>query len=94
MARSSVWAGCREGQARRRRKDARCTQGGRGSGAEVSHYIFTSIDISDRKRSEQRIRFLAEHDVLDLDNAGGNAVGGIEEGVEVGFGFQRPGVQR
>ncbi len=31
---------------------------------EVSHYIFTSIDISDRKRSEQRIRFLAEHDVL------------------------------
>ncbi len=39
-------------------------QGGRGSGGEVSHYIFTSIDISDRKRSEQRIRFLAEHDVL------------------------------
>ncbi|KPF48593.1 diguanylate phosphodiesterase [beta proteobacterium AAP121] len=37
--------------------------GGRG-GSEVSHYIFTSIDISDRKRSEQRIRFLAEHDVL------------------------------
>ena len=34
------------------------------SGTEVSHYIFTSIDISDRKRSEQRIRFLAEHDVL------------------------------
>lgn len=33
-------------------------------GGEVSHYIFTSIDISDRKRSEQRIRFLAEHDVL------------------------------
>jgi diguanylate cyclase (GGDEF)-like protein/PAS domain S-box-containing protein len=32
--------------------------------AEVSHYIFTSIDISDRKKSEQRIRFLAEHDVL------------------------------
>jgi diguanylate cyclase (GGDEF)-like protein/PAS domain S-box-containing protein len=35
-----------------------------GSGSDVSHYIFTSIDISDRKRSEQRIRFLAEHDVL------------------------------
>jgi diguanylate cyclase (GGDEF)-like protein len=31
---------------------------------EVSHYIFTSIDISDRKKSEQRIRFLAGHDVL------------------------------
>jgi diguanylate cyclase (GGDEF)-like protein/PAS domain S-box-containing protein len=30
----------------------------------VSHYIFTSIDISDRKRSEERIRFLALHDVL------------------------------
>ena len=36
----------------------------RSGGAELSHYIFTSIDISDRKRSEQRIRFLAEHDVL------------------------------
>ncbi len=31
---------------------------------EPSHYIVTSIDISDRKKSEQRIRFLAEHDVL------------------------------
>jgi diguanylate cyclase (GGDEF)-like protein/PAS domain S-box-containing protein len=31
---------------------------------EISHYIFTTIDISDRKKSEQRIRFLAEHDVL------------------------------
>jgi diguanylate cyclase (GGDEF)-like protein/PAS domain S-box-containing protein len=30
----------------------------------VSHYIFTSIDISDRKRSEERIRYLALHDVL------------------------------
>ncbi len=30
----------------------------------ISHYIFTSIDISDRKRSEERIRFLAHHDVL------------------------------
>ncbi len=36
----------------------------RAGAGEVSHYIFTSIDISDRKRSEQRIRFLAEHDVL------------------------------
>jgi diguanylate cyclase (GGDEF)-like protein/PAS domain S-box-containing protein len=34
------------------------------SAGEISHYIFTSIDISDRKKSEQRIRFLAEHDVL------------------------------
>jgi diguanylate cyclase (GGDEF)-like protein/PAS domain S-box-containing protein len=30
----------------------------------ISHYIFTSIDVSDRKRSEERIRFLALHDVL------------------------------
>jgi diguanylate cyclase (GGDEF)-like protein/PAS domain S-box-containing protein len=36
----------------------------RQSNGEVSHYILTSIDISDRKKSEQRIRFLAEHDVL------------------------------
>jgi diguanylate cyclase (GGDEF)-like protein/PAS domain S-box-containing protein len=36
----------------------------RHAGGEVSHYIVTSIDISDRKKSEQRIRFLAEHDVL------------------------------
>jgi len=33
-------------------------------GHEISHYIFTSIDISDRKKSEQRIQFLAQHDVL------------------------------
>jgi diguanylate cyclase (GGDEF)-like protein/PAS domain S-box-containing protein len=30
----------------------------------VSYYILTSIDISDRKRSEARIEFLAQHDVL------------------------------
>lgn len=36
----------------------------RQSEGEVSHHILTTIDISDRKRSEQRIRFLAEHDVL------------------------------
>jgi diguanylate cyclase (GGDEF)-like protein/PAS domain S-box-containing protein len=30
----------------------------------ISHYIFTSIDISDRKRNEERIRFLALHDTL------------------------------
>ncbi len=36
----------------------------RQSEGEISHFILTTIDISDRKRSEQRIRFLAEHDVL------------------------------
>ncbi len=36
----------------------------RQSKGEISHFIFTSIDITDRKKSEQRIRFLAEHDVL------------------------------
>jgi diguanylate cyclase (GGDEF)-like protein/PAS domain S-box-containing protein len=36
-------------------------EGRRGS---VSHYIATTIDISDRKRNEERIRFLAQHDVL------------------------------
>ncbi|WP_345817601.1 EAL domain-containing protein (plasmid) [Paraburkholderia sp. PREW-6R] len=30
----------------------------------VSHYIGTLIDITDRKKSEARIQFLAEHDVL------------------------------
>ena len=30
----------------------------------VSHYIATIIDISDRKQNEERIRFLAQHDVL------------------------------
>jgi diguanylate cyclase (GGDEF)-like protein/PAS domain S-box-containing protein len=36
----------------------------RESGGALSYYICTSIDISDRKKSEERIRFLAEHDVL------------------------------
>ncbi|MDQ7955071.1 MAG: EAL domain-containing protein [Pseudomonadota bacterium] len=36
----------------------------RNSPDSISHYIFTSIDISDRKKSEERIRFLALHDVL------------------------------
>lgn len=35
-----------------------------GKQAELSHYIATLIDISDRKRNEERIRFLAHHDVL------------------------------
>jgi diguanylate cyclase (GGDEF)-like protein/PAS domain S-box-containing protein len=35
----------------------------------VSHYIGISIDITDRKQSEERIHFLAHHDVLtDLPN--------------------------
>ncbi len=34
-----------------------------GSG-ELAYYIVTLIDISDRKRNEERIRFLAQHDVL------------------------------
>ncbi|WP_408181231.1 EAL domain-containing protein [Paraburkholderia dipogonis] len=32
--------------------------------ANLSHYICTLIDITDRKKSEERIQFLAEHDVL------------------------------
>ena len=35
-----------------------------GHEGEVSHFIATTIDISDRKRNEERIRFLAQHDVL------------------------------
>ncbi|ARP82836.1 sensor domain-containing diguanylate cyclase [Bordetella genomosp. 8] len=66
LERASTWSG--EAQVRRR-------QGGdfpawlmvnavRDKGAVVSHYICTVIDITDRKKSEARIRFLAEHDVL------------------------------
>jgi diguanylate cyclase (GGDEF)-like protein/PAS domain S-box-containing protein len=64
--RSSSWNG--EAQIRRR-------QGGeypawlmisavRDKRGNVSHYICTLIDITDRKKSEARIEFLAEHDVL------------------------------
>ena len=35
-----------------------------GSKGLVSHTIVTTLDISDRKRNEERIRFLAQHDVL------------------------------
>ena len=35
-----------------------------GQAADVSHYIATTIDISVRKRNEERIGFLAQHDVL------------------------------
>jgi diguanylate cyclase (GGDEF)-like protein/PAS domain S-box-containing protein len=34
-----------------------------GSGP-VTHYVFTALDISERKASEERIRFLAHHDAL------------------------------
>ncbi|MEF7612292.1 EAL domain-containing protein [Aquincola sp. MAHUQ-54] len=37
---------------------------GPGARGDVTHYIFTSIDIADRKKSEERIQFLAHHDVL------------------------------
>ncbi|TMH06569.1 MAG: EAL domain-containing protein [Betaproteobacteria bacterium] len=36
----------------------------RSDAGRVSHVIFASIDISERKASEQRIQFLAQHDVL------------------------------
>jgi diguanylate cyclase (GGDEF)-like protein/PAS domain S-box-containing protein len=64
--RTSTWHG--EAQVRRR-------EGGdypawlmisavRDKRGNVSHYICTLIDITDRKKSEARIQFLAEHDVL------------------------------
>jgi diguanylate cyclase (GGDEF)-like protein/PAS domain S-box-containing protein len=41
------------------------SQHGAGGGSgELAYYIVTLIDISDRKRNEERIRFLAQHDVL------------------------------
>jgi len=38
--------------------------GVREAPGDTMHYIFNTIDITDRKRSEKRILFLAEHDVL------------------------------
>lgn len=35
-----------------------------GKGGEVANHIGIAIDITDRKRSEERIQFLAHHDVL------------------------------
>ncbi|CAN7294130.1 EAL domain-containing protein [Acidovorax sp. LjRoot129] len=37
---------------------------GHGKGGEVTNHIGIAIDITDRKRSEERIQFLAHHDVL------------------------------
>lgn len=38
--------------------------GSHGQPGELAYYIVTLIDISDRKRNEERISFLAQHDVL------------------------------
>jgi len=35
-----------------------------GAAGEVSHYIWTMLDITERKASEERIHFLAHHDAL------------------------------
>jgi diguanylate cyclase (GGDEF)-like protein/PAS domain S-box-containing protein len=37
---------------------------GQGAQRQPTHYIFSCIDISERKKNEQRIEFLAQHDVL------------------------------
>ena len=37
------------------------TAGGHGA---ISHYIGISVDITERKRTEERVQFLADHDVL------------------------------
>ena len=36
----------------------------RDASGELAHYIFSCLDISDRKASEERVRYLADHDVL------------------------------
>ncbi|MGQ7935341.1 EAL domain-containing protein [Paraburkholderia sp. D1E] len=64
--RSSTWHG--EAQVRRREGGDYPTwlmvSAVRDKRGNVSHYICTLIDITDRKKSEARIQFLAEHDVL------------------------------
>ncbi|HWH85113.1 MAG TPA: EAL domain-containing protein [Burkholderiaceae bacterium] len=36
----------------------------RDASGTLSHYIFSCLDITDRKASEERVRYLADHDVL------------------------------
>ncbi|SAI70274.1 signalling protein [Bordetella ansorpii] len=66
VERTSTWSG--EAQIRRRHGREYpawlMISAVRDKHASVSHYICTLIDITDRKKSEARIRFLAEHDVL------------------------------
>ncbi|WP_246217277.1 bifunctional diguanylate cyclase/phosphodiesterase [Paraburkholderia panacisoli] len=63
---SSTWHG--EAQVRRREGEEYPTwlmiSAVRDKCGNVSHYICTLVDITDRKKSEARIQFLAEHDVL------------------------------
>ncbi|ALM82931.1 EAL domain-containing protein [Bordetella sp. N] len=66
VERRGTWSG--EGQVRRRRGGEfpawLMVNAVRDKQGNVSHFICTVIDITDRKKSEARIRFLAEHDVL------------------------------
>jgi diguanylate cyclase (GGDEF)-like protein/PAS domain S-box-containing protein len=36
----------------------------RDASGEIAHYIFSCVDITDRKASEEQVRYLAHHDVL------------------------------
>jgi diguanylate cyclase (GGDEF)-like protein/PAS domain S-box-containing protein len=36
----------------------------RDASGEIGHYIFSCLDITDRKASEEQVRYLADHDVL------------------------------
>ena len=36
----------------------------RDTGGDVGHYIFSCLDITDRKASEEQVRYLAHHDLL------------------------------
>jgi len=66
VERRGTWSG--EGSVRRRRGGEfpawLMVNAVRNKQGNVSHFICTVIDITDRKKSEARIRFLAEHDVL------------------------------
>jgi diguanylate cyclase (GGDEF)-like protein/PAS domain S-box-containing protein len=66
VAQRGTW----QGERVLRRRDGSCypawlmASAVRQGAGDMTHCIFTSIDITDRKASEERIRFLAEHDVL------------------------------